>query len=101
MPSMSGNHNRENREIPAETDRTQARPERTANATGGNDGRLTAGKSNEFVVPATATNNDASEASAESTEERDSIRRNAAQADASRTPSREHVGWETGAIHFD
>ena len=33
-------------------------------------GRLTAGKSDESVVPATSTNNDASEASAEPTEER-------------------------------
>lgn len=67
-PSMSGNHKRENREIPAETGRTQVRPERTANATGGNADRLTAGKSDESVVPATSTNNDASEASAEPTE---------------------------------
>jgi len=89
-PSMSGNHKRENREIPAEAGRTHVRPERTANATGGNADRLTAGKSDESVVPATSTNNDASEASAESTEERDSIKRNAKQTDASRTPSREH-----------
>jgi len=45
-------------------------------------------KSDEFVVPATSTNNDATEASAEPTEERSSAKRNDEQAGLSRTPSR-------------
>ena len=45
-------------------------------------------KSDESVVPATSANNDATEASAESIEERDSAKRNALQPTLSRTPSR-------------
>ncbi|UCC32316.1 MAG: group II intron reverse transcriptase/maturase, partial [Phycisphaerales bacterium] len=47
-------------------------------------------KSDESVVPATSANNDAAEASAESTEERDSAKRNAPQPALSRTPGRTH-----------
>ena len=45
-------------------------------------------KSDESIVPATSTNNDAPEASAESIEERDSTKRNAVQSARSRTQSR-------------
>ncbi len=45
-------------------------------------------RSDESVVPATSANNDAAEASAESTEERDSAKRNAEQAALLRTPGR-------------
>jgi group II intron reverse transcriptase/maturase len=44
--------------------------------------------SDEFVVPATSTNNDATEAFAESTEERNSAKRNDEQAALHRTPGR-------------
>ena len=44
--------------------------------------------SDEFVVPATSTNNDATEASAEPTEERNSAKRNDEQAALHRTPGR-------------
>jgi group II intron reverse transcriptase/maturase len=44
--------------------------------------------SDESIVPATSTNNDATEASAESIEERDSTKRNDVPSDLSRTPSR-------------
>jgi len=45
-------------------------------------------KSDEFVVPATSANNDATEASAESIEERDSTKRNAGQDSLCRTQRR-------------
>jgi len=45
-------------------------------------------KSDESVVPATSANNDATEASAESIEERDSTKRNVVQSARSRIPSR-------------
>ena len=45
-------------------------------------------KSDESVVPATSTNKDAADASAESSEERDSAKRNTDQAALCRTPSR-------------
>ena len=45
-------------------------------------------KSDESVVPTTSANNDATEASAEPIEERDSTKRNAVQTARSRTPSR-------------
>lgn len=45
-------------------------------------------KSDESVVPATSANNDATEASAELIEERDSTKRNVEQSARSRTPSR-------------
>ena len=45
-------------------------------------------KSDESVVPATSANNDATEAPAESSEERDSAKRNAEQPASPRTPSR-------------
>jgi RNA-directed DNA polymerase len=45
-------------------------------------------KSDESVVPTTSANNDAADASAESTEERDSAKRNVEQAALPRTPSR-------------
>lgn len=55
-------------------------------------------KSDEFVVPATSANKDAAEASAESTEERNSTKRNAGQATLCRTQRRatqETVDWQT------
>ncbi len=45
-------------------------------------------KSDEFVLPATSANNGAAEAPAESAEERNSAKRNAAQAALHRTPGR-------------
>ena len=45
-------------------------------------------KSDEFVVPATSTNNDATEASAVPAEERNSAKRNDEQAALHRTPGR-------------
>jgi hypothetical protein len=45
-------------------------------------------KSDEFVVPATSTNNDATEASAESAEERNSAKRNDEQTALHRTQGR-------------
>ena len=51
--------------------------ERTENVTDGNAGMNAHRKSDESVVPATLANNGATEAPAESTEERDSAKRNA------------------------
>ncbi len=45
-------------------------------------------KSDEFVVPATSTNNGAAEAPAESAEERGSAKRNVLQPASPRTPGR-------------
>ncbi len=64
--------------------------ERTGNVPGGNPVMNANTKSDESVVPATSANNDATEASAESIEERDSAKRNALQPALSRTPSRNH-----------
>ncbi len=64
------------------------RAERSENVTDGNAEMNANRKSDEFVVPATSANNDAAEVSAESIEERNSTKRNAAQAVLHRTPSR-------------
>lgn len=89
---MCGNSSRENREIlfgfhPASWHVT-GRMERSENASGGTTDMNTNRKSDESVVLATSANNDAAETSAESTEERDSAKRNAEQAALRRTPGR-------------
>jgi group II intron reverse transcriptase/maturase len=53
--------------------------------------------SDESVVPATSANNEGAEPSAESTEERDSAKRNAEQADLHRTPGR--VKRKSSGLH--
>jgi hypothetical protein len=55
------------------------------------------GKSDEPVVPATSTNNDAAEASAESAEERGSTEKNAQQDALCRTQDRKQ--HRTGGLH--
>ena len=90
---MRGNSSRENREILLVSAGRRwrvhwSRAERSENVTDGNAEMNANRKSDEFVVPATSANNDAAEASAESTEERNSAKRNAAQAALRRTPSR-------------
>jgi len=62
--------------------------DRSVNATGGKTGRHAGEESDESVVPTNLMNNAATEAAAESGEERDSAERNAKQTDTSRTPSR-------------
>jgi group II intron reverse transcriptase/maturase len=87
---MRGYSKRENREIPrvprnCSAERKQGRFE---NLSEGKSNMNARGKSDESVVPATSANNDAAEASAEPTEERDSPKRNVAQDALLRTPSR-------------
>ena len=62
--------------------------DRSENTTGGTADMNAERKSDESVVPAKSANNDAVGASAESTEERDSTKRNAEQAALNRTLSR-------------
>ena len=62
--------------------------ERSANVSDGNADMNANRKSDESVLPSTSANNDAAEAFAESTEERDSAKRNADQTALRRTPSR-------------
>jgi RNA-directed DNA polymerase len=64
------------------------RVERSENVTDGNADMDANRKSDESVVPATSANNGAADAPAESTEERDSTKRNAEQTALHRTPSR-------------
>lgn len=84
---MSGNSKRENREIPAVSQRLFDW-DRLANAPGGKADTHAAGKSDGSVVPTKSANNEATEASAESMEERDPAERNAPHPDSVRTPSR-------------
>ena len=64
-------------------------------------------KSDEFVLPTTSANKDATEASAESTEERDSAKRNTRQAVLPRTLSRNErksrglPGVREAALHME
>ena len=71
---MSGNFKRGNREIPSSS-QMFFNWERSANVSDGTADMHEDGKSDESVVPATSTNNDAAEASTESSEERDSGRK--------------------------
>ena len=64
--------------------------ERSSNVTDGTGDMNANRKSDESVVPATSANNDATEASAESIEERDSAKRNALQPASPRTLCRTH-----------
>ncbi len=63
--------------------------DRSENASGGTSDLHVTGESDESIVPSTSTNKDATEASAESAEERDSANRNAMQPASLRTPSRD------------
>ena len=84
--SMRQNSNRENREIPLVSD--SAESERFANVSDGKANMYADGKSDGSVVPATTTNNGATEAPAESDEGRDPAKRNAEQDTLHRTPGR-------------
>ncbi len=90
---MCRNSKRENREIQSVSGRSRWRQssgllDRSENAAG-DDAEMNAdGKSDGFVVPAKPANKDATEASAESAEERDPAKRNAQEAVLSRTQSR-------------
>lgn len=84
---MPHHSNRENREIPSASP-SDNDGERTANVSDEKAAMHADGKSDEFVVPATSANKGAAEAPAESTEERNSTKRNAEQATSPRTPSR-------------
>ena len=97
---MHGNSKRENREILLVSVRQVAchrRAERSANTPGGKADMNANRKSDESVVPATSANNDAAEASAESTEERDSTKRNAEQDALCRTQDRKK--HKSGGLH--
>jgi RNA-directed DNA polymerase len=88
---MREHSKRENREILLVSPEQRHGPcprERSENVTDGTADMNANRKSDESVVPATSTNNDAAEAPAESTEERDSAKRNAKQDALSRTPGR-------------
>ena len=87
--SMTENFKRENRETPVTSQRSFFDLwDRSENASGGTPDMHATGESDESVLPTTPTNNDATEASAESVEERDSVNRNAVQPAPPRTPSR-------------
>jgi RNA-directed DNA polymerase len=84
---MSGNSKRENRETSSASQITFDW-ERSVNASGGKADAYAGEESDGSVVPAKSANNDATDASAESMEERDPAKRNAVQSDSARTPSR-------------
>jgi len=84
--SMRQHSNRENRELPTVSD--PAGSERSTNVSDGKVDMYAGGKSDGSVVPATPTNNGATEAPAESDERRDSAKRNVEQDASHRTPSR-------------
>ena len=90
---MCGNSRRENREILLVSVMggwpVHRQAERSENVTGGTADMNAGRKSDESVVPATSANNDATEASAESIEERDSAKRNALQPASLRTLGRD------------
>ena len=78
--SMTENFKRENRETPVTSQRSFFDLwDRSENASGGTSDMHATGESDESVIPTTPTNNDATEAFAESAEERDSVNRNAVQ----------------------
>lgn len=86
---MTENFKRENRETPVTSQRSFFDLwDRSENASGGTSDMHATGESDESVIPTTPTNNDATEAFAESAEERDSVNRNAVQPAPPRTPSR-------------
>ena len=92
---MSGNSKRENREVPAASEPRGA--ERSANVSDGTADVNVAGKSDGSVVPAKSMNKAATEAAAESMEERDPAKGNAGQANSRRTPSR--IKRESRGLH--
>ena len=83
---MSGNFKRENREIPMVSNSKDE--ERSVNVSDGTADVYTVGKSDGSIVPANPTNNDGTEPSAESAEERGPVKRNVDQPALHRTPSR-------------
>ncbi len=86
---MPGNFKRENRETPLTSQGTFFELwERSENANGGTANAHVNGESDESIIPATLANNDVTETSAESVEERDSANGNAGQTALHRTPSR-------------
>ena len=91
---MRGHSKRENREILLVSVlngwQSHRGMERSENTTGGKSDMNADRNSDESVVPSTSANNEATEASAESIEERDSTKRNAEQADVLRTQGRAH-----------
>jgi hypothetical protein len=91
---MRGHSKRENREVLLVSVviwwQLHQTAERSENASGGKSDMNADRNSDESVVPATSANNEATEASAESIEGRDSTRRNAEQADMLRTQGRDH-----------
>ncbi len=89
---MCGHSKRENREILLVSilhgGASARMVERSDNVSDGNADMNANRKSDESVLPSTSANNDADEAFAESTEERDSAKRNALQPASPRTPGR-------------
>ncbi|MFV2044795.1 MAG: group II intron reverse transcriptase/maturase [Anaerolineales bacterium] len=90
--SMCRNSKRENREIllvsKERAGETRHGTERSVNVSDGTPDMHANRKSDGFVVPAKPANKDATEASAEPTEERNPAERNADQPNSHRTPSR-------------
>lgn len=87
---MPENSKRENRETPMTSQMSFFELwERSGNACGGTPDMYVSGESDESVVLTTSVNKDATEASAESTEGRDSANRNAMSPASPRTPSRD------------
>jgi hypothetical protein len=93
---MRQHSNRENREIPSAS-QLSFNWERSANVSDGKADMNAEGKTDESVVLTTTANNDATEASAESDEGRDSAKRNAEQAALHRTPGR--IKRESRGLH--
>lgn len=86
---MHRNSKRENRETPGASQGTFFELwERSENASGGTADAHANGESDESILPSTLANNDVTEASTESVEERDSANGNAEQTALHRTPSR-------------
>jgi hypothetical protein len=89
---MRGNPKHENREIRSAYDlkrwRCHQRPQRSANVYDAKADMNADRKSDDDVVPMKPVNNDATEASAESAEERSSVKRNAPQEASHRTQDR-------------
>ena len=89
---MCGNSSPENREVLSVSDRqgwhVRRRSERSENVPDGHADMNADRNSEESIVPGTSTNNDAAEASTESSEGRDSAKRNVEQTALHRTP-----GW--------
>lgn len=89
---MCGNSSPENREVLSVSDRqgwhVRRRSERSENVPDGNADMNADRNSEESIVPGTSTNNDAADASAESSEGRDTAKRNVEQTALHRTPGR-------------